>query len=129
MNPNLLDDDHENSFLVEMRKAQIWLSILAAFGFMLVLVLFFIALQALKDESGSVFLLGIMLIIEMLLIFYWSNLAYKYTKAVKWYDPEHISTRLEHLLDHNGRLWRATAFVLLWLLCIIAYAVWGDFIG
>ena len=129
MNPNILDDDHESNFLIELRSVQIWLSILAAFGFMLVPVLFFMASPLLKDVSTGVFLLGIMLLIEMGLVFYWSNAAYKYTRAVKWYDPEQISTRLEHLLDYNSRLWRGTALVFLWLLGIIAYTVLGGFIG
>jgi hypothetical protein len=112
-----------------MRIFQIRLTIISAFGFMLVPVLFFMASPLLKDVSTGVFLLGIMLLIEMGLVFYWSNTAYKYTRVVKWYNPEHIATRLEHLLEHNSRLWRATTLVFAWLLCIIAYAVLGGFIG
>lgn len=129
MNPNILDDEHESSFLVEMRRVEIWLSILAAFGFILGVFLFFAASEALRDVSLGVFLLGIMLIVQMGLVFYWSNIAYQYTRAVKWYNPEHISTRLEHLLEHNGRLWRATGLGFLWFLATIVYAFFGGFMG
>lgn len=129
MNPNILDDDHKSSFLVEMKRVEIWLSILATFGFLLGIFLFFTASPALKDVSLGVFLLGVMLIVQMGLVFYWSHTTYQYTKVVKWYNPEHISTRLEHLLDHNSRLWRATALNSLWCLCTIIYAFWGGFVS
>lgn len=129
MNPNILDDDHKSSFLVEMKRVEIWLSILATFGFMLGIFLFFSASTALRDVSLGVFLLGIMLLVQMGLVFYWSHTAYQYTKAVKWYNPENLSTRLEHLLYHNSLLWRATTFGSLWFLGTITYAFWGGFIG
>ena len=130
MNTNLLDDnsiesEYKSSFLIEIKKVQVWLGILTTVGFMVGIGIFFIALTALKSVDTKLFILGLMLIIKMGLIFYWSISAFNYTRVIKWYNPELISNRLEHLLESNSRLWRATGLLLLWLFCTLAYAVFG----
>jgi hypothetical protein len=134
MDPNLLDDknvdtEHRNSLLTELGKVEIWLSILAAFGFVAGAGLFFVAMTALEDEHEGVFFLGVLLMGLVGLVFYWSNTAFKYTRVIKWYDPELITTRLEHLFEDNSRLWRATALLFFWLFGTLAYVLYGGFFG
>jgi len=134
MNTNLLDDhniesEHKSSFLGELKKVQVWLSISTAIGFMVGLALFFIALIALQTMAIKAFILGVLLIVQMCLVFYWCVNAFNYTRAIKWYDPEGILNRIEHLLESNSRLWRATGLFLLWCLCTLAYAFLGNVIG
>ena len=134
MDPNLLDDnnvesEYRTSLLIKIRSAQIPLNILMAVGFLVGIALFFIALVALEAEVLKAFILGIMLIVQMGLTFHWSVSAFNYTRAIKWYDPTTISNRLEHLLDSNSRLWRATALFFLWAFCTLVYTVFGEVIG
>lgn len=134
MDSNLLDDknlevEHRNSLLKELGKVEIWLSILATFGFIAGALLFFAAGYALKDGHEGVFFLGILLMGLVGLVFYWSNTAFRYTRMIKWYDPELITNRLEHLFEDNSRLWRATAFLFIWLLGTLSYLIYGGFFG
>lgn len=130
MNTNLLDDnnvesEYKGSFLVEIKKVEVWLAILTTIGLMIGIGIFFSVLPALKSVDTKIFVLGVMLLIQMGLVFYWSLSAFNYTRMVKWYNPKLISNRLEHLLESNGRLWRATGLLLLWSLCTLAYTVFG----
>jgi hypothetical protein len=134
MNTNLLDDDnieseYKSSFLGELKKVQIWLNVSTAIGFMAGLGIFFIALIALEAAAIKTFILGVLLIVQMCLVFYWCVNVFNYTRAIKWCNPESLSNRIEHLLENNSRLWRATALLLLWFLFTLAYAFLGDVIG
>lgn len=130
MNHNLLDDqnidsENQSSFLVEIKRVEIWLNILSTLGFVFGLGLLYGSLSTLTTEATTIWrqLLSAMVFVQGCLLFYWSYICFKYTKAVKWYQPGLISNRLEHLLEDNSRLWRATALLFFWLLCILVVVI------
>lgn len=129
MNQNLLDDnniesEYKGSLLKEIKRVEIWLSILAVLGFIIGVSLLFIAFSYFAIDNGSTvtFILLGMGFVQGGLLVYWSFVAFQYTKSAKYYDPERISKRLEHLLEDNSRLWRATALLFLGFLSMLGVA-------
>lgn len=135
-NNNLLDDntiqsEHKSSCFVEIKRVEVWLSILSALGFVIGTLLCLIGLSIFIDDDWStiIIVLEIMAFVQGGLFIYWSYVTFQYTRQVKWYQPESLSNRMEHLLEQNSHLWRATALLFLGLFAMLIVAgiggLWG----
>lgn len=129
MEDNLLDNNniesvYKSSFLQEILKVEVWLSVLVVLGFLVGLGVGIagVGMFAADTTEWKWSITGAMVLIQSVLFIYWSYIAFDYTKAVKWYNPKNITNRLEHLLEKNSQLWRATAMVFSWLLCLFGTA-------